>query len=594
MARKSFLLGFFILMGLLMADAQNYTAKRYIEDVLSGRSVVCKWTRLAVQRHVDDLQRVGQSDFPYHFDESQAKRVIDFIQELRHTQGVWANPRDGRDTRIKLEGWQQFHLWVLFGWRRDDNDCRRFTHAYVEVARKNGKTTEGAAIVNYCFFADRPKEVGPEAYFGATKQEQAAKAWREARLQIEKHPTLRKHAKIYLSSYTITIPGTAARMRPLGRDSSTEDGLNPSIALIDEYHAHPDSSLLDVLESGMGARQQPLVLIITTAGYDKSGPCFTQEHEIAEQLLEGSIDPRPEHVFAIIYSLDEGDNFADERVWQKANPNLGVSIEREYLRQRVKLALAMPAKANDVKTKNFNIWTQAVTRWITDEQWMACAGEVDLESLKGRPAYLGMDLSSTQDLTSVCLCFPPRAPGELWKLAWKYWIPEDGILEHIQKDKVPYDVWIEEGLVVATPGDTVDYDWVEGEIAELAESYDIQEVAYDPWKAAEVVNHLQGAGLTMVPVRQAFNPMALYSDALEKKLLSREIAHGGNAVARWNMACVEMKSDRQGNVMPMKPKRDVPGKRIDGIVAAIMAVGRAVVNELDSSSVYEGRGIITL
>lgn len=577
----------------LIAMGSAYVYKDYAAGVLSSDIVACKWVKLAVQRHVSDLARQGTESFPYYFDEAQAERAIDFIQALEHTKGTWASKYGGRKPLIVLEPWEQFFVAQIHGWRRLDG-YRRFTRAYLEVARKNGKTTLGAALGCYAFFADRPQEIGPEIYFAATKQEQAAIAWREAKAQIKHCPALARRSKTYESKQVIVQPGDdAARMRPLGRDSDTEDGLNPSFYLVDEYHAHPDSALLDVLESGTGAREQPLGLIITTAGLDKTGPCFNQEHQLAEQILEKVLDPIPENQFSIIYTIDEGDDWTDPAVWAKANPNLGVSVKPEFLHDRIKLAVAVPGKQNEIKTKNLNIWTQAATRWITDEKWEACGGEADEAALEGRHCHLAFDLSSTTDLTAVALAFRPVAPGEPWKGIWRFFMPEDNLLERERQDRVPYTIWADRDLVIPTPGNVIDYDMVEAEIRALGERYVIDEIVYDPWKAQEIVNHLSPE-FTMVQCPQRYNPMALYSDTFEKKILAREIAHGRNPIMRWMMACTEVKSDRQGNVMPMKPRRDASGKRIDGVVAFIMALGRGVVFGDGASSVYEERGIRTL
>lgn len=565
----------------------------YAHDVLDGRIVTCKLVKQACKRHLHDIHRQGTASFPYRFDETRAERVIAFIEQLRHTKGKWASRYGGRDTKIKLEPWQKFHIGSIFGWVRPDGS-RRFRHAYIEVARKNGKTTEGAGMANYAFWADRPREVGPEVYFGATKQEQAAIAWREAKMQIRSNPTLAKKAKIYeAKQYILQLKDEAARMRPLGRDSKTEDGLNPNFYLIDEYHAHPDSSLLDVLDSGTGARDQALGVIITTAGLDKSGPCFHQEHALALGILEGTLNPVPEDTFVIVYTLDDGDDWTDPDVWIKANPNLGVSVSMDYLKGKVERANAIPAKQNETKTKNLNIWTQAATRWITDERWMLCDQPVDPESLIGRHCVIGLDLSSTTDLTALVLAFRPIASGEPWKFIYLFFMPEENLLERESQDKVPYTIWAEQGLIITTPGNVIDYDWIESEILALSKKYLIDEIVYDPWKAQEIVNHLS-TQFTMVQCAQRYNPMALYSDTFEKKVLSREIAHGNNPVIRWMVSCTEVKSDRQGNIMPMKPRRETSGKRIDGVVASVMALGRGVVLVEAAGSVYEERGVLSV
>ncbi len=578
----------FFLLAAAMADA--YTATRYIDDVLSGRQVVCKLTKLAVERHLQDLERAGSEGFPYYFDEAQAKRVIDFKQQLRHTQGEWADPRR-HDTRIRLEPWQQFKDWVLFGWRKADG-TRRFNKSYTEVARKNGKTTDAAATLNYCYFADRPMEPGPQAYCVATKKDQAHIAWDEAKRQIERQPVLAKRVRIFKQNSVINLlTDSAAKCTVWGKDSGTQDGFNPSFALVDEAHAYPDNSMMEVLASGMGARLQPLIYIITTAGLDINSPCYQEERTLAVQVLERTIDPVPETFFALIYTLDEGDDWTDEKVWVKANPNIGVSVSWEYLRDRVQQALQMPSRQNAILTKNFNKWTQAVTRWITPEAWNICDSAVDADALRGRSCYVGLDLSTVIDITAYALVFPPIAEGELYEILWRFFIPGDNLIERERRDKVPYIAWVKAGLIITTPGNVIDYDFIEIELKKDAEKYSLIEIDYDPWKAQEIVNHLSGSGMTMVPIQQTFSGIAAFTDSFEKKVLSGMIAHGGNPVMKWMISCTEVKSDRQGNIAPMKPRRETSGKRIDGVVAAIMGLGRAILNRDAGHSVYEDHGV---
>jgi phage terminase large subunit-like protein len=573
-------------------NAPVYSAEQYIDDVKHGRVVVCKWVRLAVERHLEDLERQGSTEFPYHFDEAQARRAIDFIQQLHHTKGEWANPRK-HNPQIRLEPWQQFIAWSVFGWR-DSGGYRRFNKVYMEVGRKNGKTVYAAGIGNYAFLMDRPREIGPEVYAIATKRDQAKIVWSEAERQIRAHQFLKTKTRTYKQSSTIVIPGTASQFRPLGQDSDTEDGLNPHCVIVDEYHAHPDNRMINVMESGMGSRRQPLTFIITTAGFDKNSACYQEERTLVTQMLEGDLDPKPENYFGIIYTLDEGDDWTNPEVWIKANPNLGVSVRWEYIEGRVQTALHSPRKQNDVLTKNLNIWTQAETRWIRSEVWSRGNIPAEEEALTGRPCYVGMDLSASQDITALVYDFPPVEPGEPHKQVYRFFIPGDTITEKSRKDKVPYNVWVKNGLVHATPGDVIDYDYIEQVLLEDAEKFEFMEIAYDPWKAQEIVNHLTEAGFTMVPIYQRYSGMAVHTDAFEKAILAGAIAHGGNPVMQWMISCTEVKSDRQGNIMPMKPERSATGRRIDGVVAGIMAYGRAVVNHGENGSVYDDRDLVVL
>ena len=570
-----------------------YTCDQYVKDVANGRQVACKWVKLAVRRHVDDLVRAKRTPkkFPYYYDEAEAHRAIDFMQELRHTQGEWANPKL-HDTRLHLEPWQQFITSMVFGWRRTSDGCRRFTRVYEEMARKQGKTFRAAAYLIYCTDADSPKEIGAEAYCVATKKDQARKAWDTVREMIEKNEDLSGSLRTYKQHSTIVLEGSATRIRLMGKDSKTEDGMNPHFVLVDEYHAHPDHGMLHVMESAVAARRQPLTYIITTAGFDKNSVCYQEEHALVERILERSIDPVPENVFGIIYTLDEDDDWMDRSVWVKSNPNLGVSVYPDALERVAQEALSTPTKLNDALTKNFNVWTQAVTRWIPDEKWMECAGEIDLAELRGRPCYIGLDLSATIDITAYALCFPPIAAGEKYRLAWRFFMPEDNILERQRRDRVPYIAWRDQGLIIATPGDVIDYDSVKQELDRDIREFVLQELGFDPWHAQEISNYYKNAGIQAVEIRQTYSGISALTSSFEKMVLGHEIVHDGNPVMRWMLSNTEVKSDRQGNIMPMKPRRDASGKRIDGVPAAIMALGRAALSRSAGMSVYEERGVI--
>ena len=547
-----------------------FTAEQYIYDITHDKITVCKFVKLTVERHLSDLKRVGKPDFPYYFDAGKAKRKIAFSQELRHTKGEWAR----RKQKLKLEPWQQFIDWVVYGWRCNDTGLRRFSKVYIEVARKNGKTTSAATNANYAFMADG--EEGPEVYCVATKKDQAKIAWEEAERQLQKQPVLKSRVKTYKNNSTVTIPGTAAKMTILGKDSEKDDGLNPSFGLIDEYHAHPTNEMVDILDSGMGSREQPIIWIITTSGFDKNKPCYQEERTLIVDILEKNIDPVPENIFGIIFTLDKGDDWTDPNVWIKANPNLGVSVKHGYLEKRVQEAILSPAKQNNVKTKNFNIWTQAESRWLTSEAWEGCNGVIDERILLGKTCYGALDLSTNIDITSWTLCFPPNKPKEKYIFLFRFFIPDDNIIEKQKKDKVPYVYWKEKGFVYATPGNVIDYDFIETTILKDSSNFNISEIAYDPWNSTEIINHLMDNSLELIPFRQGFGSMSAPSKDFEKKVLSKELNAGGNPVMTWMVSCTEVNTDPAGNIKPVKPNRYKSGKRIDGVVTAIMSLDRAV------------------
>jgi len=391
----------------------------------------------------------------------------------------------------------------------------------------------------------------------------------------------------------VVIPGTASFMRPLGADSDTEDGLNPHFVLVDEYHAHKSAEMLNVMESGMGARRQPLVFIITTAGKEKQCACFQEERALVVNILEKNIEPVPQNIFGIIYTLDDDDDWLDENTWIKANPNLGVSLSWDYLRKRVAEAVASPEKQNDVKTKNLNIWTQAETRWISSEAWKACPSKFIPDSLTGRSCYGGLDLSTNIDLTAWVLCFPPLDRGGEFIFLYRFFMPADNLLERQRRDRVPYVVWSGQGLITATPGNVIDYDLIESRILEDAAKYKIVEVAYDPYNATEIVNHLVDKGVNMIPHRQGFVSMSGPSKTFEEKVLARKINHGGNPVMTWMVSCTEIKYGEGDLIKPVKPDRKKTGKRIDGVIASVMALGRATMGT-DTGSVYERQELMIL
>ncbi|MGH0053047.1 MAG: terminase large subunit [Sphaerochaetaceae bacterium] len=543
------------------------TAKQYIDDVLSGRIVVCKFVYLAVKRHVDDLKKSKRASYPYEFNEQLATRSIDFAQLLKHSKGEWAR----RGETIKLEAWQQFIKWVLHGWVKKGTTLRRFTKAYIEVARKNGKTTFAATEVLDIFFLDR--EPGAEIYLAATKREQAKICWTEVQKMATKHPILKKRIDVLNHSSAIRTKGGDAVIKALGADSDTEDGLNPLMAIIDEYHAHKTSDMVNVIESGMGAREQPLLEIITTAGVDQYSPCYQEERDLAVRVLEGE---QADSFFAIIFTLDKGDDWTDPSVWVKANPNLGVSVKLDYMQKRVELALSSPRKQNDVKTKNLNIWCNAATAWITSERWDACGGKIDANELIGRTCYAGMDLAVTTDLSAVALVFPPINDEKKYMVLMKFYLPENLIDEKSKTDKVPYTLWRDHGWLTPTPGDIIDQDYIETDILKSCEEFNLVQVGYDRYNSTQIVSNLIKEEIDMIPVAQNFSGMSPLAKNFEYMIAKKLINPGNNPVLAWNNHCCEIESNAEGNIKPKKPDIRKTGKRIDGIIALIMALGLAM------------------
>lgn len=589
-----------------------YSYEEYINKVINKELPVCQAAFLAVKRHLDDIEKSKNNDYPFYFDEDEAKRPITFIQSLVHTKGEWANHN------IILESWEQFIIASIFGWRRKENKLRRYKKAYVQVSRKNGKTTFASGIGNYCFFCDSPAEAGVEIYYIATKKDQAKIAWSESERQIRKAKALNKEAITYKQTSTITKKkDTASKSKPLGQDSNTEDGLNPHLVIVDEYHAHPDNELLNVLESGMGARRQPLTFIITTAGFDKTSVCFS-EYEYAKQILQGSLNN--DEYFCIIYEPDnikdiwifmseykeklnnnqntqEQEELINNIIFQ-ANPNINISVKDSYLKSRLFEGLDKPVQRTDILTKNLNVWTQASEVWISSDRWLKSYlhQNININELKGKRACIGLDLATTRDIAAYVLCFD-TVDNDPYILLPRFFMPKENIRQRSKEDRVPYELWGSQGLITLTNGDIIDFDIIESSILQDAKDFEIIEIAYDPWKAIEIITHLESEGFKMQQVRQSFAVGGLSegTSLFEKTIDERKLLHGNNPVLNWMISCCEVKTDGRDNYLPVKPDRRRSYKRIDGVVASIMALHRVIKNHFeDTKSIYESEGVFSL
>jgi len=551
-----------------------HPAEQYIDDVLTGKQVACQWVRKACERHLHDLATGEERGL--WFDREAAQIAIDFFSLLKHSKGEWAG------TPLRLEPWQQFHLWTLFGWRRE-NGLRRFRTSYLEVARKNGKTTSAAGVGLYLMLADN--EPGAEIYTAATKRDQARIAHSEATRMVKSSPHLRRVIRVVKDN--LHIVDTASKFEPVGRDADSLDGLNIHGAIVDEVHAHKTREMWDILETATGARRQPMMFAITTAGFDRKSLCY-ELHEYTEKVLDGVV--KDDSFFGLVYTLDEGDDWNDETVWVKANPNLGVSVKVDDLQRKAAKAREMPSALNAFLRLHMNIWTQAETRWIDPEKWTACGEPVDADGLRGRICYGGLDLSSTTDITALVLVFPPEQEGDPYRALCRFWIPEDAMHERSRRDRVPYEAWVRQGYITATPGNVVDYEYIFEQVDQDAQRYDIKEIAFDRWGAARVSQVLTEQGMEMVQFGQGFASMNAPMKELEKLILARDIAHGGNPVLSWMAHNLVARQDPAGN---LKPDKEASTEKIDGMVALLMGLDRAT-RHADTESVYEERGILTL
>jgi phage terminase large subunit-like protein len=548
--------------------------------VLRGDITVGRFTFLAVKRHYVDLKKGAKRGL--WFDPTRAAYMIDFFPKfLRHIRGELTGKP------ITLEPWQMFWRAVQFGWRRQDG-TRRFRQWYEEVARKNGKSTTLSGIGLHLTAFDG--EPGAKVYTGATKLDQAKITHGDAELMREFSPGLKRLFKNHRNR--LFIEGTANEFLPLGADAKTLDGLDPHGALMDELHAHRTRELWDVLVSAMGARREPMLTAITTAGFNQHGICYEQRQLLAD-ILEGR--KVNDSVGGVIYTLDEGDDWADERLWIKANPNLGVSVKLSYLREQVLLAKQVIAQQVNVLTKNLNIWCQQDDRWLDiPGVWDLCNSKFDLEQLEGRVCYGGLDLSTETDLTAFVLVFEPIPEDPHVYVVPYFFVPADNINRRAEMDRVAYPKWVAEQHLEATPGNVVDYERVRAVINECAARFEIKEIGYDPWNASHLVTQLMGDGRTMVKLGQNLGNLSAPTKRLEGLLLSKVLKHGGHPVLRWNAENVALLRDSNGNYRPHKGKSR---ERIDGIAALLNALNRymgATTEEPEGvNAAYSNGGIRT-
>ena len=414
-------------------DPEN--ARQYIKEVLEGKIPACKWVKLFCERHVRDLANGHKRGL--HFDEKAGARILKFFDFLKHSKGEFAGKK------FILSAWQQAYLYVLFGWKNEDN-TRRFRTSYIEISRKNGKSTMAAGVALYLLAADG--EQGAEIYSAATKRDQAKFVHGEAERMVRASKALR--SLITLRVNNMFIQKTNSKFEPLSSDYNQLDGLNISGVIIDELHAHKTRDLWDILETAAGARKQPLIFAITTAGTSRQSIC-REKHEYLEKILERTLDD--DTFCGIIFTLDEGDDYTNPEVWIKANPNLYISVYYDYLESQLKQAQGMPAKLNAFLQKLMDVWTQADTRWINPDKWNKCSGGTNLKDLENEICYAGLDLSSTTDLSALVLKFPRT--GDVISY---FWIPEDNMTERERRDRVPFSTWVRDGFVEATPGNVID------------------------------------------------------------------------------------------------------------------------------------------
>ena len=515
-----------------------------------------------------------------HYDEKRAQYVIDFIQNLKHTNAEWAGKP------FTLLPWQIELIKNIFGVIRDDG-YRQFTTAYVEIAKKQGKTELGAAIALYMLMADG--EYGAEIYSCAADRSQAGLIYKVAAGMIRLSPALKKRLKIIDSQKRIVYHAKNSAYQVLSSEAYSKHGISPSAVLFDETHVANREMIEVMLNGASDARRQPLNFLITTAGHDFLSVGY-ELHQKAVDIMAGK--KTDQTFYPTIYAASPDDDWTLPEVWKKANPSLGVTVLEEKMRLACEDARQNPSKENSFKQLRLCIWVKQSIRWMPMHVWDECDFEIDIDSLKGRECYGGLDLSSTTDITAFVLIFPPRTEEEKYIILPYFWLPEDNIDLRVRRDHVPYDVWEKQGFIKTTQGNVVHYGFIEAFIEDLNTKYNIKEIAFDRWGAVQMSQNLDSMGFTVIPFGQGQKDMSPPTKELMKLTLEKKLAHGGHPVLRWMMDNIFIKSDAAGNIKPDKEKST---EKIDGAVAAIMALDRAIRNINNTSgSVYDQRGILSI
>jgi phage terminase large subunit-like protein len=557
-------------------------AMQYGREVVAGAIPACIYVRQACQRHLDDLQRSLDPVYPYRFDELKAARVCWFISKMPHVKGKWAVRVRGAMPRIVLEPWQCFVLCVIFGWVRKSSGLRRFTRVYEEVPRKNGKSIQAAGIGLYMFAADG--ESGAEVFSGATKEKQAMEVFRPARRMAMLSPMFLKKFDIEVNKKSLTRYDDS-RFEPLVKNPG--DGSSPSCAIVDEYHEHDTSTLYDAMQTGMGSRQQPLLFVITTAGFNVGGPCYLLRAD-AVKVLSGAV--QDDQFFAIIYTLDEGDDWKSEESLRKCNPNFGVSVFEDYLLEQQQLAINFAHKQNTILTKHFGIWTNAASAWMNMEKWNGCADPtLKIDDFKGQQCWAGNDLAAKVDLASRALLFKRREDDgrDHYYYFGYHYAPkqtiQDGAHQH-------YEQWMHSKYLIAVEGAEIRLSQIERDIDAAAEIYDMQAIAFDEWSALQMQQELAAKYgddiVVTVPQRAQYlsDPMK----ELQAAVYAGRFHHNGDPVMTWAMSNVEVREGQNESWFPRKgPDEKL---KIDPVAALITAMNRAYTAPPAMPSVYETRG----
>lgn len=514
-----------------------------------------------------------------YYDKEYADFAVAFIESLCHTKGTWAGKR------FELMDWQEQIIRDLFGILKP-NGYRQFNTAYIEIPKKNGKSELAAAVALLLTCGDGEQRA--EVYGAAADRQQASIVFDVAADMVRMCPALNKRVKILASQKRLIYEPTNSFYQVLSAEAYSKHGFNIHGVVFDELHTQPNRKLFDVMTKGSGdARMQPLYFLITTAGTDTHSICY-ETHQKAKDILDGrKIDPT---FYPVIYGADENDDWTDPKVWEKANPSLGITVGIDKVRAACESAKQNPSEENSFRQLRLNQWVKQAVRWMPMDKWDKCAFAVNEEQLEGRVCYGGLDLSSTTDITAFVLVFPPCDEEDKYIILPYFWIPEDTLDLRVKRDHVPYDVWERQGYLQTTEGNVIHYGYIEKFIEKLGERFNIREIAFDRWGAVQMVQNLEGMGFTVVPFGQGFKDMSPPTKELIKLTLEQRIAHGGHPVLRWNMDNIFVRTDPAGNIKADKEKST---EKIDGAIATIMALDRAIrCGNNNCASVYDNRGLL--
>jgi phage terminase large subunit-like protein len=554
------------------SDPHVLRAIDYCQRVVGGEQAACKFARAACQRQLDDIDRAKTGDeWRFRFDEGRAGRVARFLELLPHIKG----PKAGE--LFRLEPWQCFIVTTLFGWVRKDTGARRFRRAYIEVPRGNGKSFLVSGIALYALAAD--EEAGAEVYSAAVTRTQARITYDVAESMLRKRPDLQRKLGLKLSAHAIYQRSTNSTFTALSREAKNQDGKNIHVAVVDELHAHPTRAVWDVLITGAAKRPQSLIATITTAGVDTSGICY-EVRDGVEKMLAGAPN---DGLFGIIYTIDDSDDWRSEESWVKANPNWHSSIDLDAFRIDATEALQTAAKENNFKTKHLDVWCNADVAWMQMHAWDECEDKtLREEDFAGQPCIIGLDLASKIDLAANAKLFYRDLPKSFndkgepvterhFYLFVQCYLPEAAVLESKNSQ---YQGWEKEGWIRSTPGNVIDFDAVMDGLTDASIKHDLREIAFDPWQATQLSNEMQAKGLVMVEVRPTVQNFSEPMKQWEALVLTKRFHHNGNPAMRWMVSNVVCHRDAKDNIYPRKER---PENKIDGPVAALMALNRALL-----------------